>query len=80
MIYILLSVFFNTLLFIILKLFSRFNINIIQALVVNYLVAFLMGVLMSDISFNLSEITQKPWWFGSLFLGFLFIAFFMLLL
>ncbi len=76
MIYILLSVFFNTLLFIILKLFSQFNINIIQALVVNYLVAFLMGVLMSDTSFKLSEIIQKPWWFGSLFLGFLFISVF----
>lgn len=76
MIYILLSVIFNTLLFIILKLFSRFNINIIQALVVNYLVAFAMGLWRSETAFQLSEISQKPWWFGSFFLGFLFISVF----
>lgn len=76
MIYIILSVFFNTLLFIILKLFSRLNINTIQALVTNYLVAFLMGLLVSDTKFVWQEIILKPWYSGSLMLAFLFISVF----
>lgn len=76
MIYIVLSVLFNTLLFIIVKLFSRFNINTIQALVVNYFVAFATGLWMSETSFQFSEIVHKPWYWGSVFLAFLFISVF----
>lgn len=76
MIYIVLSVLFNAVLFVILKLFSRFNINTLQALVVNYFTAFVMGLFFSDQSFNLSEITNKPWYSGSFMLGFLFISVF----
>lgn len=76
MIYILLSVVFNTLLFIILKLFSRYNVNTIQALVVNYIVAFGTGLLLNDFTFKFSEISQKPWYWGSVFLAFLFISVF----
>lgn len=76
MIYIVLSVLFNAVLFVILKLFSRFNINTLQALVVNYFTAFVIGLVLYDQSFNLSEIVQKPWYPGSFMLGFLFISVF----
>lgn len=76
MIYIVLSVLFNAVLFVILKLFSRFNINTLQALVVNYFTAFAMGLVLSDQSFNLSEIVHKSWYPGSFMLGFLFISVF----
>ena len=76
MIYIILSVLFNAVLFVILKLFSRYNINTLQALVVNYFTAFVMGLVLSNQSFNLSEIVHKPWYPGSFMLGFLFISVF----
>lgn len=76
MIYILLSVLFNAVLFIILKLFSRFNINTLQALVVNYFTAFAMGLLFSKEAFEYAEIVKKTWFTGSFLLGFLFIGVF----
>ena len=76
MIYILLSVLFNAVLFIILKLFSRFNINTLQALVVNYFTAFAMGLLFSKEEFEYAEIVKKTWFTGSFLLGFLFIGVF----
>lgn len=76
MIYIVLSVLFNAVLFIILKLFSRFNINTLQALVVNYFIAFVMGLLFTESALNYSKIIEKQWYFGSLLLGFLFISVF----
>lgn len=76
MIYIVLSVFFNALLFVILKLFSRFNVHTLQALVVNYFTAFAMGLLFSESTFDYSKIIEKQWYTGSLLLGFLFIGVF----
>jgi len=75
-IYILLSVLFNAVLFVILKLFSRFNINTLQALVVNYFTAFAMGLLFSKEEFEYAEIVKKTWFTGSFLLGFLFISVF----
>ena len=76
MIYIVLSVLFNAVLFVILKLFSRFNINTLQALVVNYFTAFAMGLLLTETAFDYNQITQKTWYIGSFLLGFLFIGVF----
>lgn len=76
MIYILLSIIFNTILFIILKFYSRFKIDTLQALVVNYGIAFLMGLFMNDEPFRYNEIIGKSWYSGSLMLGFLFISVF----
>ena len=76
MIYILLSVLFNAVLFVILKSFTRYNINTLQALVVNYFTAFAMGLLLSEGDFVYAEILEKPWYPGSFMLGFLFISVF----
>jgi drug/metabolite transporter (DMT)-like permease len=74
--YILYSVIFNTALFIILKLFSTFKIDTLQAIVVNYLTAFLVGAYFCKDTFSITSNTNQQWFTGSLLLGFLFISVF----
>lgn len=76
MIYILLSVLFSSVLFIIIKLFANFKIDTLQALVVNYLTASGMGFFFFEEAFNPSEIICKQWFMGSFMLGLLFILIF----
>ena len=73
MIYLLLSILFNAVLFVIIKLFAKFNIDTLQALVVNYFVAFLVGLFFLDSSIVPTEIISEVWFKGSLLLGFVFI-------
>jgi len=75
-IYILCSIAFNALLFVILKWFARFEINTLQALVANYITAAFIGFLFCNDTFEIAEIPQKPWYWGSFALGFLFISVF----
>jgi hypothetical protein len=51
-IYLILSILFNSVLFVIIKLFAKYNIDALQALVINYLVAFLVGLFFLDNHFN----------------------------
>ena len=74
MLYLLLSIFFNAILFVIIKSFAKFNINALQALVANYLTAFLVGLLFLNNQKIDSQILQKNWIFGSIILGFIFIG------
>ena len=74
MIYLLLSILFNAVLFVIIKLFAKFNIDALQALVVNYFVAFLVGLFFLDSSIVPTEIISEDWFKGSLLLGFVFIS------
>ncbi len=74
MLYLLLSIFLNAILFVIIKSFAKFNINALQALVVNYLTAFLVGLLFLNNQKIDSQILQKNWIFGSIILGFIFIG------
>lgn len=76
MIYLLLSITASTLIFIIFKLLDRFNINTLQAIVVNYFTACLFGIWSYDEPLNVSEIFESEWVFGAIGLGFLFIAIF----
>jgi drug/metabolite transporter (DMT)-like permease len=73
-IYLILSIFFNSVLFVIIKLFAKYNIDALQALVINYLVAFLVGLFFLDNHFVPAEIISYDWFKGSLFLGFVFIS------
>ncbi|GGD29947.1 EamA family transporter [Flavobacterium orientale] len=79
MIYILCSVGLNSLLFVIFKWFSHFNINTIQALVANYLTAACLGFFISSGTFEVAELPQKTWYWGSFSIGFLFISVFYLI-
>jgi drug/metabolite transporter (DMT)-like permease len=73
-IYLLLSILFNAVLFVIIKLFAKFNIDALQALVVNYFVAFLVGLFFLDTSIIPSKIISEDWFRGSILLGFVFIS------
>ena len=76
MIYLLLSILFSTGLFVIFKYFGIYKIDTLKAIFVNYIVAFIMGVVLADGAVSLSEIPEQPWFLGALFLGALFVSIF----
>ncbi len=76
MIYLLLSIFFSTGLFVIFKYFGIYKIDTLKAIVVNYVVAFLLGFLSAEKTIAISEIHHQSWFFGALFLGVLFVSIF----
>ncbi|WP_218598639.1 EamA family transporter [Polaribacter sp. NJDZ03] len=76
MIYLIFSILFSTSLFVIFKYFDIYKIDTLKAIVVNYLVAFAFGFGLSEITFSINEIPEKPWFFGAIVLGALFVAIF----
>ena len=76
MIDLILSILLSTLLFIIFKLFAKYNVNVLQAIVVNYIVACICGLVFYSNPFTISSITSSSWFYGALLLGFLFIGVF----
>ena len=76
MIYLLLSILSSTGIFVLFKLFSKYNINTLQAIVVNYLTACICGLLLYDGKIKVSEVVQTDWFIAAFGLGFLFIAIF----
>lgn len=76
MIYLLLSIAASTCIFIIFKLFDKFRINTLQAIVVNYATACLFGLWSYDAPVKIAEIIESQWLFGAIGLGFLFISMF----
>ncbi|MDC1374515.1 DMT family transporter [Polaribacter sp.] len=79
MIYLLLSILFSTGLFVIFKYFGIYKIDTLKAIFVNYIVAFIMGVVLADGAVSLSEIPKQPWFLGALFLGALFVSIFFIM-
>ncbi|MFT4673689.1 MAG: drug/metabolite transporter (DMT)-like permease [Saprospiraceae bacterium] len=79
MIYLLLSIFASTLIFVIFKLFARYDINTLQAIVVNYVVACICGLISYENSLELSLIPRYNWFYYTLGLGALFIIVFNLM-
>lgn len=79
MIYLLLSIFASTLIFINFKLFDRYNINILQAIVVNYCVAFITGIIAYKGSVTISQLPNLNWFYYTIILGALFIIVFNLM-
>ncbi|OUR95118.1 hypothetical protein A9Q87_00835 [Flavobacteriales bacterium 34_180_T64] len=73
MIYLLLSILASTLIFITFKLFDKYNVNTLQAIVINYIVACAFGVLSYESPLDLQSIVGAPWFYGAFALGFLFI-------
>lgn len=76
MIYLLLSILASTLIFLIFKLFDRFKVNTLQAIVFNYVVACICGITTYSEPINLIVITEEKWFYGAFALGFLFISIF----
>ena len=79
MIYLVISIAISSTLFVIFKLFEIFKIDTLQAIVVNYLVAAILGFYLSELPVNIAEITHQSWFIGALILGVLFITVFHLM-
>ncbi len=79
MIYLFLCIFFNSVLYVVFTVFKTRNINTLQAIVVNYFVAFSFANWQSEAPYNLHQIPQQKWYFFSLILGVLFISLFNLM-
>lgn len=78
MIYLALSIVTSTLIFVLFKLFGKYNVNRLQAIVFNYLAAGILGILVYPPEHGLSTFTE-PWIVPALFLGVLFISIFLLM-
>ncbi|WP_405568062.1 EamA/RhaT family transporter [Polaribacter sp. Asnod6-C07] len=76
MIYLLLSILFSTGLFVIFKYFGIFKVDVLKAIFINYIVAFIMGFALTESSFTFSELPNKPWFIGATCLGALFVSIF----
>ena len=76
MIYLGLSILSSTGIFVLFKLFNKYHINTLQAIVVNYITACICGILHNNNAINASEILQSDWFMGAFGLGFLFIVIF----
>ncbi len=76
MIYLLLSILSSTAIFVLFKLFSKYNVNTLQAIVINYFAAFSLGILANDTPINFNAIIKSDWFYGAVVLGFLFFAIF----
>lgn len=76
MIYLLLSVIFASILYVILKLFKTYQVNTLHAIITNYFVAFTCGFILSESRMTINEVTSSSWFLGTIFLGMLFIVIF----
>lgn len=79
MIYLLLSVLSSVIIFVVFKLFDRFKINILHAIVINYFVACASGIIAYDSPVSISAIVNYDWFYYTLALGVLFIIVFNLM-
>jgi drug/metabolite transporter (DMT)-like permease len=77
--YLLLSIAASSLIFVIFKLFARFEIDTFQAIVVNYAVAFTTGILLYEGDTTVSEALHSEWFIGAIALGIVFISVFNLM-
>lgn len=77
--YLVLSVLASSFIFVIFKLFAKYNIQTLYAIIVNYFVACTVGILFYQESFQFKDILSKPWFLGTVVLGVLFIVVFNLM-
>lgn len=81
MIALLLSILSSSAIYVAFKLFGKYKITTLNALIVNYFTAFLLGLLFQG-NFSLEavlEIPAKDWFYGSIVLGAMFIVVFSLM-
>ena len=77
--YLALSVLASSLIFVIFKLYDRFKIQTLNAIIINYVIACLVGLYSFQGNLTASEVTTKPWFWGTVFMGILFIVVFNLM-
>ena len=76
MIYLAISIFLFNILVILFKLFEKYNINNLQALLVNYIVSTLLAFYFIEDTINIKNIIESEWIYHSIFIGILFISIF----
>lgn len=76
MIYLLLSVLASTIIFIIFNLFKRYNVVILQAIVINYVIAAAMGFSKVERNIYIETFFEANWFYGAILLGIVFITIF----
>ncbi|MFC0604544.1 EamA family transporter [Winogradskyella pulchriflava] len=76
MIYLILSILSSTVIFVFFKLFSKYKVNTLQAIVVNYFTAFICGLLLYKGDIKISYILDSDWLYVAIGLGLLFITIF----
>ena len=76
MIYVLLTIVLFNLLIVIFKLFARFKVDNLQALIVNYITAVTIGFMLSENPINIQYILSASWLYHAIAIGFLFIVVF----
>ncbi len=79
MIYLALSVLSASLIFIIFKLFSKYEINILQAITVNYITASISGIIAYSSPIKVYDLPKYEWFYGTMALGLIFILVFNLM-
>ena len=77
--YLVLSILFSSLIFVIFKLFAKYQVQTIYAIILNYFIACSVGLLLNNEPFYISTIPHKSWFWGSIALGLLFIVIFNLM-
>lgn len=76
MIYLLLSVLSSTIIFVVFRLYKNFNINTLQAIIVNYFIACTVGFFGYIEGSDFTHVPSEKWFPGALMLGALFITVF----
>lgn len=76
MIYILLSIVFSSVLFVIFKLFGKFKVNSLQAIIFNYITACIVGFSVYGKPLSIMKLANFNWFYYSLGLGLVFISVF----
>lgn len=77
--YLILSIFFSSFIFVIFKLFARFQVQTLVAIILNYVVACVVGLLFYNGKVDSLSIPSKTWFWGAMLLGILFILVFNLM-
>lgn len=76
MIYLLLSILSSSVIFVIFKLYNKYNVNTLQAIIFNYFIACLVGFFGYIRDVDITRIPSESWFPGTLILGALFIIVF----
>ena len=71
-----LSILFSSLIFVVFKLYAVYNINTLNAIIVNYITACAVGLIFYEGDIDVRSLPDRPWLTGTLFLGILFIVVF----
>ncbi len=79
MIYLILSILASSLIFVIFKLFVKYNVDTLQAIIINYIVASISGMIAYSKPVSLSYISDQGWFYGAMVLGVIFISVFNLM-